>query len=138
MYLRLRQQLLERAGGERDRCDRGSGDQLLVPLGQRQRVERAVEVVAVTGVELAVLGERAEGLARETGPCDQQLDELVGRRLPLHHADVAEERDRMVVEDPVVLRADEARDCRRRHTLEHLIAPEPEQRQVVEQRLVVP
>jgi hypothetical protein len=44
----------------------------------------------------------------------------------------------MVVEDPVVLGADEARDGGRRHPLEHRLALESDQREVVEQRLVVP
>jgi hypothetical protein len=71
------------------------------------------------------------------GALDQRLDQVRRRRVTLHQRDVAEERDRVVVIDPVVLAPDERSDARRRHPVEDRLPRQSDQLKVAEQRLVV-
>src|SRR6478752_5787597 len=70
-------------------------------------------------------------------PLDQLVDQLERWWIALHQRDVAEERDRVVMEDPVVLAADKRGHGRRRDPLEDGRAVEAQQIEIAEQCLVV-
>src|SRR5919204_5233281 len=94
-------------------------------------------MVSVPGVELTVLSERAKPLARM--PClrNQRLDQLRLRWVPLHQCHVAEERDRVMMEDPVVLAPDEGRHGWTRDLGEDGTPVAAKRLQIVEQAVVV-
>src|SRR5205085_11610000 len=91
----------------------------------------------MSGVEVAMLSERAKGFGPMACSRSQHLDQLRCRRESLHHRHKAEERDWMVVEDPVVLAPDEARDRRRGHPRADRVAVDPERFEVAEQVVIV-
>ena len=95
--------------------ERAEADRLRLLGRQGQAVEQLVELLPVPRIELRVR-RAACGRPRPWSPvrAAEVVHELGRRRIALEHRDVAEQRDRVVVEDPVVLRADRGSDGRRR------------------------
>ena len=95
-------------------------------------------VVAMARVELCVFDIGRERLARVSRALDERRDQVRCRRIALHQRDVAEECNRVVVEDPVVLAPDERGDTPgdgiRSSTVWRV---EAEQLEIAEQRVVV-
>src|SRR5271165_5769552 len=79
--------------------------QRVMLLAEWQRVERAVEIVAMLRIELAMQDQVAEGAARDPDAVRSLLEKLdVGRRA-FQHRDEPQQRDRMHMPDPVILRS---------------------------------
>jgi hypothetical protein len=70
--------LLDRAREELGGRHRREPEKRLLLGREGQRVDRLVELIAVVRVELAVLRECAEGLARVAASVDEVVDELGG------------------------------------------------------------
>src|SRR6266545_2911502 len=89
-------------------------DQRRLLSRQWKTAQRRVEILPMAGVELSVLHQRPERLAWVPGSGANLLDQVDGRWLSLEYGDIAEKRDGVAMEDPVVLRADHGRDRGRR------------------------
>ena len=85
--------------------ERAQSNQLLVLGLEREGVEHAVKLLCMGDVELRMQKELAEPCAGEARLLDQPLDQGALRVVCLE-LEVAEDRDRVVIQDPVVLSAD--------------------------------
>jgi hypothetical protein len=100
------------SGQQIDRLEDAYSHKRLMPIGEWQRVESVVEVIAMPRIQLAMEQEVAESLARQTDAVGRVFEKFYVRRRSLEHCDKSQQRDRMNVPDPVVLRSGER--CRRR------------------------
>jgi hypothetical protein len=105
--------------------DGAQSDQLLVLRLEREGVEHSVKIPRMHGIELRMQNELSEARAREPGLLDQSLDR-VGPRMVRLELQVPEDGDRVVVEDPEVLRADERGHLRRRQPRQECVCVHPE------------
>jgi hypothetical protein len=89
-------------------------------------------------IELGVQRQRPERLRSVACPLAELLDLRRDRRIPFEQGHVTEQRDRMVVLDPVVLGTDQLGDRGGRRSRQHRLSGDAETGQVLQQPLVVP
>lgn len=89
---------------------RADGDGGLLGRGRRDFVEHPVKVVEVAAVELGVFPEGAERAVGEPGGLGEVVGEPGPGGVALQDRDVPEQRDGVLVLDPVVLRPGEFDD----------------------------
>src|SRR5512133_1399063 len=85
-----------------------------LPLRARELdvIEQLVELIGVLRVTFGVRDQRSERGSIVAGSADELLDEVGRRRITFQCCEVAEHRDWVHMEHPVVLRSDETRDIR--------------------------
>ena len=105
-------------------------------LGEHDGVQQLIELFPVARIEVGVGDHRPESRRRMTVFYDQFVDQRSCGRIALEGGQVAEQRDRVVVEDPVVLGPDEARHRRRWRAGENALAIAPHGFEVREEPLV--